>query len=121
MVTGDRDLQDVVERERRLLDPAVRRSPEVAGELIDPEFREFGASGRVWDRASVLAMMASPDDAPPPVTDNWHATRLADDVVLLTYRTRRTGRATLRSSLWRRGDEAGWRVVFHQATVQPAR
>ncbi|QJY47102.1 DUF4440 domain-containing protein [Pseudonocardia broussonetiae] len=118
-MTDDPDLQDVIARERRLHDPAVRRAPEVAGELLDPDFREFGASGRVWDRASILAMMASSDDGPPVVADEWCATRLADDVVLLTYRTRRADRTALRSSLWRRSGGGPWRVVFHQATVQP--
>lgn len=94
----DPDLQDVIQRELRLQDPAVRREPERAAELLDPEFQEFGASGRVWDRTSILTMMAS-HEAPPPVADNMVATRLAEDVILLTYRTRRPARTALRSSL----------------------
>lgn len=117
-MTDDPELQDVIDRELRLLDPRVRGAPEVAGELLDPEFREFGASGRVWDRASILEMTADHDE-PPPVTDELVATRLADDVVLLAYRTRRPGRTVLRSSLWRRRGDGPWRVCFHQGTVVP--
>ncbi len=118
-MTDDPDLQDVIDRELRLHDPAVRSAPQVAGELLDPEFREFGASGRVWDRASILDVMAGHDE-PPPLTDDLVAARLADDVILLTYRTRRPGRVVLRSSLWRRRDGGPWRVCFHQGTVAPA-
>lgn len=102
-------------RELQLLDVAVRRSPAAAGELLDPAFREFGASGRVWDRASVLAGMAG-DDGTPTAVDDVVATRLAEDVVLLTYRSRRASRIALRSSVWIRRAGGSWRMVFHQGT-----
>ncbi|MDN5861179.1 MAG: LysR substrate-binding domain-containing protein, partial [Pseudonocardia sp.] len=47
-VPDDDDLAQVVAAELSLLDPAVRRSPQAAGALLDPGFREFGSSGRVW-------------------------------------------------------------------------
>lgn len=119
MAFTDPDVQQVVTDELRLLDPSVRRSPTAAGALLDPEFREFGASGRVWDRGSVLTMLSS-DDAPPPLVDRICGTRLAPDVVLLTYRSRTADRTTLRSSLWRRRDDSPWRIYFHQGTVVPA-
>ena len=97
----------------------VARAPEVVAELLDPEFREFGAFGRVWDRASLLDMMSG-DGAPPPITDSIAATRLADDVILLTYRTREPDRTIRRSSLWRPRDGGSWRVFFRHGTVQPA-
>ncbi|GEL23648.1 DUF4440 domain-containing protein [Pseudonocardia sulfidoxydans NBRC 16205] len=109
------DLRAVVDLELALQDRAVRGSRRLAGELLDPQFHEFGASGRVWDRESILDMMAA-DDSPPPRCDDMVATRLADDVVLLTYRTGAPGRPALRSSLWRRRDGGPWRVFFHQGT-----
>ncbi|WP_308257776.1 nuclear transport factor 2 family protein [Pseudonocardia lacus] len=114
---ADPVLDDVVARERRLLDPAVRRSPDAAGHLLDPDFREFGAFGRVWDRDSVLTAMAG-EDAPPPAVDDIAATRVCVDTVLVTYRARRADRTTLRSSLWRRRDGGDWQLYFHQGTVQ---
>lgn len=117
-MADDPDLRDVIEREQLLLDPAVRRSRTAAAQLLDPEFYEFGASGRVWDRRAILDMMAT-EDAPELVTENVTATRLADQVILLTYRTRSPGRTALRSSLWRRGEGGPWRIYFHQGTVQP--
>ena len=53
--------------------------------LIDDEFEEVGASGRRWDRAAVVALLAvsSPADA---AIDAFDATRLGRTVVLVTYR-----------------------------------
>jgi ribonuclease HI len=113
----DPDLARVVAAELRLLDPAVRRSRDVAGELLDPDFREFGAFGRVWDRTSTLDSMAA-EDAPPPEADDVTASRVSTDAILVTYRARRGARTTLRSSLWRRRDGGPWRLYFHQGTVQ---
>ncbi|MFD7702692.1 DUF4440 domain-containing protein [Streptomyces caelestis] len=46
--------------ELSLLDhPEVRRSPECVGELLHPDFLEFGASGRIRDRASIIAALAA--------------------------------------------------------------
>ena len=45
--------------EERLLDPLVRAVPEQVRALLAPEFVEFGASGRVFDRYAILAMLAT--------------------------------------------------------------
>lgn len=47
--------------ELRLLDAEVRRSPERLGALLHPDFYEFGSSGRLWDRAAVLAELTGKD------------------------------------------------------------
>ncbi|ODU04437.1 MAG: DUF4440 domain-containing protein [Pseudonocardia sp. SCN 72-86] len=114
-MTDDPDLRHVVDLELRLQDRAVRASRRRAGELIDPGFREFGASGRVWDRESILDMLQG-DESEPPQCHDLVATRPADDVVLLTYRSEGAGRSVLRSSLWRRGGGGKWQVYFHQGT-----
>lgn len=116
-MSDDRDLQKVIDSERQLHGAGVRRSSALADALLDPQFQEFGASGRVWDRISALEMMAE-EEYTLPVADRFVATRLASDVVHLTYRVRRPERTTLRSSVWRR-ENGPWRVYFHQGTVQP--
>ncbi|MET9802408.1 nuclear transport factor 2 family protein [Streptomyces sp. NPDC006368] len=106
-----------IEGELRLLDPAVRTTPAFFEELLHPEFHEFGASGRRWDRTSLLAAITA-DDAPPPralTTSPMRGTQLADDVVHLTFDTESGGRRTHRSSLWLRTDR-GWLLYFHQGT-----
>jgi hypothetical protein len=106
------DYAEVVRREQKLLDPALRKDTEAAARLLHPDFVEFGKSGRVWNRDSILAMMAS-DPGVSGVASNFVPTRLTDDVVLLTYRS---ADGTLRSSIWVRDVESDWLVRFHQGT-----
>ena len=52
------------------------------------------------------------------VVTDLRGTRLAEDVVQLTYATHRAGAVSRRSSLWRR-TEVGWQLWFHQGTPLP--
>jgi hypothetical protein len=113
------DLSQVISNELQLLDPAVRACSAAVRALLHDEFREFGASGSTWDRATVVtAMTEAPGEA--VTTRDMQAVRLAPDVVLLIYVAQSPGRTTLRSSLWRR-DEDGWKLFFHQGTLQQDR
>ncbi|MEU1280916.1 DUF4440 domain-containing protein [Streptomyces sp. NPDC005805] len=105
------------EAELRLLDPAVRASPQLVTDLLDPDFAEVGASGRVWDAVTVLAATGAGDvtDEEPVLVTELTGQQLAPGLVHLTYRSEHGGRRVLRSSLWRRTD-AGWRLYFHQGT-----
>ncbi|MFI8190003.1 DUF4440 domain-containing protein [Streptomyces sp. NPDC085946] len=108
-----------VRRELALLDPQVRRSPARLGALLHPDFHEFGASGRHWDRASVIAALTEGGETgpgtAPVVISRPRGVQLAPDVVHLTFATEHHGRRAHRSSLWRlTGD--GWLLYFHQAT-----
>ncbi|MFD7230164.1 DUF4440 domain-containing protein [Streptomyces sp. NPDC059881] len=106
-----------IEGELRLLDPAVRAEPDVLAGLLHPEFLEFGVSGRRWDRDAIVAAPAEEGSrALGPITaSGMKGTRLAPDVVHLTFVTELGGRRAHRSSLWRRTD-GGWRLYFHQGT-----
>ncbi len=110
-------VQQAIEGELRLLEPAVRKDPEAVGALLHEEFIEFGASGRRWDRPSIIASMAEAveEDDLPIATSLMRGVQLADDLVQLTFDTDYNGRTAHRSSLWRRTPE-GWRMWFHQAT-----
>ena len=104
------ELEQVVARELSLLDPETRRRPDRVERLLHPEFREFGASGRAWDRPAIVAALAA-DPGEPPVAGDVRAMRVAEGVVLVTYEAGRS----LRSSLWVEGGD-GWRLLFHQGT-----
>ncbi|GHH79590.1 hypothetical protein GCM10018793_32730 [Streptomyces sulfonofaciens] len=107
-----------VDAELRLLEPEVRRSPELAGALLHPEFTEIGASGRIWDRKATLAMLSAstePGDR-AATASRMHGVQLAPDLVHLTFDTDDNGRRAHRSSLWRRTDR-GWQLYFHQGTL----
>jgi hypothetical protein len=110
---------EVARLERELLTPAARADPERLGRLLHPDFAEHGASGRRWTRAAIVVeLQRSPDPGGLEVRD-LVATRLAPDVVLVTYLADRAGVRTVRSSVWVR-HEGRWVVRFHQGTPVPA-
>lgn len=109
-------MRAAVEGELRLLDPGVRTLPEAVTELLDPEFTEFGASGRRYDGASILAVTScGAADAPAPVATDMSGALLAPGLVHLTFTTESGGRRVRRNSIWRR-TESRWRLYFHQGT-----
>ncbi|MFI2640092.1 DUF4440 domain-containing protein [Streptomyces sp. NPDC018610] len=107
-----------VEGELRLLAPEVRASADRVLELLDPEFTEIGASGRWWDRESILEVTGdgSVSEGCPVEVSEMSGVVLAPGVVHLTYLSDHGGRRARRSSLWRL-TESGWRVYFHQGTL----
>lgn len=108
---------EVIRRERQLLDPEVRRQPDLVRALLHPEFIEFGASGRIWNADSIIDVLAS-EQAPDEITaTDFLALLLAPDVILLTFKTVSARRACLRSSVWIRSDGNKWLLRFHQGTV----
>jgi len=110
----DAECLAVVDLELRLLDPAVRCETATVLELLHPDFSEFGASGQVWTREAVAEAIAN--DGEKIATTEMSASRLAPDVVLVTYRADRPQRSTLRSSVWIR-HHGGWVLRFHQGTI----
>ncbi|WP_046468343.1 nuclear transport factor 2 family protein [Allosalinactinospora lopnorensis] len=106
--------------ELRLLDPAVRDDPAAAGALLDSDFTEIGRSGRWWTRDAILAALPGMDaEGGPGAPEGMSARVLAPGLVHLTYTVRGPGRDAARSSLWRRGADGTWRMLFHQATPLP--
>ncbi|MFI2372638.1 DUF4440 domain-containing protein [Streptomyces sp. NPDC018833] len=106
-----------MEAEFRLLDPTVRSTPALLARLLHPDYVEFGTSGRLWNRASILAELPSHDaSAPRPITTSrMQGVQLAPDVVHLTFDTESGGHRAHRSSIWRlTGGE--WLLYFHQGT-----
>jgi GNAT superfamily N-acetyltransferase len=107
--------------ELRLLEPDVRSSAAAMGELLADDFAEIGASGRVYDKALIVATIGQ-DDLQEAIVDDFEVHLLAPGIVLATYRlrSRTTGagvtRHTLRSSLWVLDGER-WRLRFHQGTL----
>ncbi len=115
---GMRD--DLLELERRMLDPEVRHSLISVDRLLHPEFTEFGSGGRVYDKEMMVAMMTRETPASVMIRD-FGVKILADGVALVTYRTIGSeGREARRSSVWVR-EHGRWQLVFHQGTRIPSR
>ena len=112
--------ETIRELELQLLDPKVRMSRALASALIADDFAEFGSSGCVYDKLSVLDALATDGSAAPAVRD-FEVKSLGPDVILATFRTVRLGtsgdvtRQALRSSIWRQTG-GRWQLVFHQGT-----
>ncbi|MGW1721401.1 nuclear transport factor 2 family protein [Streptomyces sp. NPDC002306] len=118
------DVNEAIEAELRLLDPAVRSSRDEALRLLDPEFVEVGASGRQYTyEETVTGLPAQPGgsaDGPRYEPSAFRGVLLAPGLVHLTYETVLDGHRARRSSLWRRRDEeTGRRMYYHQGTPVP--
>lgn len=116
---ADESVATAMALERRLLQPEVRSSPAALDALVDPEFQEIGASGRLWTRGDTIqALPRYQQDVPTPIRDEqMTGRRLADHLVLLTYVSDESGRWARRTSLWRSDKAAGWRLLHHQGTL----
>ncbi len=107
--------------EQSLLQPAVRRNRARLMELLADDFLEFGSSGRVWTRKTIIDLLARETAFIPPEIEEFHCALLAPELALVTYRTARfdeeTGEklASLRSSIWTCAT-GEWRMRFHQGT-----
>jgi hypothetical protein len=109
----------VIGLELRLLQPQVRASAGELEKLLHPDFHEVGASGRKWDRSGTilaLTLERPPAGDAPATAADITGIRLADDVVHVTYLSRRDQRSARRSSIWLR-TSAEWRLYFHQGTL----
>ena len=100
----------------------VRSSPESLRALLADEFIEFGSSGRIFDRAAVIAALPSQPSFKSRI-DDFVVRSLSTEVALTTYKLSAWSalsggqtRVTLRSSVWvNRADR--WLLVFHQGTL----
>jgi hypothetical protein len=98
----------------------VRADAQALRRLIAEDFFEFGVSGTVWTRETVIEALDGEAFSPREVSD-FRLTVLADDVALVTYRGHRVATPerpavdSLRSSIWRLR-EGAWQMQFHQGT-----
>ena len=98
-----------------LLDPRVRADPRQLDHLLADDFIEVGSSGRIYDKQTLIAMLAGEEPAPVSVLE-FSTRKLGPGVALVTYRTiGQTGLTVRRSSIWVR-TKGRWRLVFHQGT-----
>ena len=108
--------------EAELQAPVSQRDPARLEALLDPNFREFGSSGLIYDRQKTLSLLLTELTQEHQVEmSDKETTAISDGVVLLTYQAVKRDRKgaeisrSLRSSLWRRSN-GRWTIVFHQGT-----
>jgi glyoxylase I family protein len=112
--------EELLECEKRLLDPVLRRTPERLAALLADNFVEFASSGRTYDKKQVIYHLGRQLPAQVRI-EEFRVVELAPGIALVTYRARaesadeKDERYSLRSALWvRRG--GNWQMVFHQGT-----
>ena len=108
------------ELEERLLRPEVRRSPQELAQLLADDFREFGGSGRIFDKQQIIEALQN--EQPSELwLEEFRSVALAPEIALATYRATSKAAHTgteshsLRSSVWRK-QNGRWQIVFHQGT-----
>lgn len=90
----------------------IRNSPDAVSALLADEFVEFGRSGRIWDKRSIIESMQKEKLDQKVTVHDFAARELSPDIILVTYKTA----SALRSSIWKRVGEK-WQIVFHQGTA----
>jgi hypothetical protein len=92
-------------------------------QLLGNQFKEFGRSGRIYDKASVVSrLLCEPDMDGEIASWGFELVALAPGVVMLHYRSAFrdphgvASNFALRTSIWQRGDDGGWQMQFHQGT-----
>jgi hypothetical protein len=109
--------------ELELLQPGVRRSPQLLSNLMADEFREFGSSGRIFTKDQIIDALRT--ESPVQISiSNFRAETIGESAALVTYQAARRDDAndrdiiSLRSSLWVIRD-GRWQILFHQGTRVP--
>lgn len=97
------------------MQPNVRGDARLIDELLDDDFVEIGASGRIWTRVETITDLVTSPSLDIEIVD-LTARRIEHQIVLVTYTTISPSRRVLRSSWWRKADGA-WKCFFHQGTI----
>jgi hypothetical protein len=107
--------------ECELLCPETRRSKYRLSELLADEFVEFGSSGRVYDKHSVIDSLLQLDSTEHYQIDDFRLVNCCDHTAFVTYSciarsdSGEIVRKSNRSSLWQL-ENGRWQIVFHQGT-----
>ena len=112
------DRTELRELEESMWRVETRFDPEWMDQHLAAGFREFGRSGRAYEREETLDPEYEEIDVVLPLPD-YSVVAIAPDVALATYRSIRTIDGEVlhanRSSVWVRVDGT-WKMRFHQGT-----
>lgn len=105
------------ELEQRLAQVDQKLSAEDAALLIAEDFVEFGASGKVWSKAEIIAAMSQWSLIERTI-ENFSVRELSASACLVTYKVvgvtkdRQASPFSLRSSIWRYTG-GKWQIISH--------
>jgi hypothetical protein len=106
--------------EESLWSKEVRFSKEKMNILLDDEFLEIGASGKIYNKRETLNVPLKEINAKLPLAE-FSVKLLSETIVLINYRSiqyteGRIKKEALRSSIWIKKNNT-WKIVFHQGTL----
>jgi len=107
--------------EQELLSPQARRSREQMDRLLAQEFVEFGSSGRIYDKQSIMHALTQSESMEDFQIEDFNMVTESDDTALVSYSCIARSadgdviRLSNRSSLWKLID-GRWQMAFHQGT-----
>ncbi|MCU1323606.1 MAG: hypothetical protein JWM43_3255 [Acidobacteriaceae bacterium] len=110
--------------ESDLLEPSNRSDSRFLDLVVADEFREFGSSGRLFDKASLIQALLNESLHEKIVLSEFAVQALGAEASLVTYRSTRQASSELpqqsvrRSSIWIKR-EGRWQLIFHQGTLIP--
>ncbi len=86
---------------------------------IHDEFIEFGKSGQVFDKNSIIIYLNNLDSNRDIEIEDFEIKRLKDDLIIANYISdeKEEDIEALRTSIWIK-DNSGWKLFFHQGTVK---
>ncbi|MFM2483871.1 nuclear transport factor 2 family protein [Celerinatantimonas yamalensis] len=116
-------IEQLVNLEKIILNPAIRQSPERMQELLAPDFVEVGHKGDYWQRAQLINALQFEQNWSAHIQDIEHR-EVTHEVHQLIYRAfihpdGQDEYYSRRTSVWRWNGET-WQMVFHQGTpIEP--
>lgn len=117
-------LPTIQQLEEHLFKPEIRQSPIEVSKLLAKNFVEFGSSGQIFDKQTIIDAMIQHPIVRISAVD-FKISILAPDIVSATYRAiivikeGEPEQHSLRKSIWELIDDS-WQMVFHQGTSIPA-
>jgi len=107
--------------EELLLSPEIRSNKDKLDLLLADDFVEFGASGNVFTKSSIIDSLINSGEDWYYNLDDFICKAMADDVFLVTYKLNIFSqdnfmlRQSIRSSIWQNRSQ-NWQIIFHQGT-----
>lgn len=123
MTAAPQELADhLLALEKALQTREVRSSAEKIGEILSPEFREFGRSGFAYTFDDIITRLVAETGPNNTGIEDFTVSMISETVALATYRGIRiendgSRQLANRSSLFRLDSDGKWRMVFHQGTA----
>ena len=114
---------EMLKLEKALLSKEVRSNVEALNLLIAESFIEFGKSGKVWNKGSILASLPLEGEINGEIQReilNFAVIFQTPNIVCVEYKLSESklnaGEISFRRSIWKFIDER-WQIIFHQGTA----